>query len=63
MVNVRLRRFVQCLVCTTTLVTSAPWVTLSAQNDTVGVHGVVTTVPAGGLIRKPANFSTLKGRP
>ena len=61
MVNVRLRRFVQCLVCTTTLVTSAPWVTLSAQNDTVGVHGVVTTVPAGGLIRKPANFFDLEG--
>ena len=61
MVNVRLRRFVQCLVCTTTLVTSAPWVTLSAQNDTVGVHGVVTTVTAGGLIRKPANFFDLEG--
>ncbi len=56
-----MHRFVLSLVSGATLVTSASWVTLSAQNDTVGVHGVVTTVPAGGLIRKPANFFDLEG--
>ena len=61
MVNVRLRRFVLCLVCGATLVTSAAWVSLFAQSDTIGVHGSVTTVPAGGLIQKPANFFDLQG--
>ncbi len=59
--NGLMHRFVLSLVSGATLVTSASWVTLSAQNDTVGVHGVVTTVPAGGLIRKPANFFDLEG--
>ena len=61
LVNGLMHRFVLSLVSGATLVTSASWVTLSAQNDTVGVHGVVTTVPAGGLIRKPANFFDLEG--
>ena len=61
MVNVRLRRFVLCLVFSTTLVTSVAWMSLFAQNDTIGVHGSVTTVPAGGLIHKPANFFDLEG--
>ena len=61
LVNGLMHRFVLSLVSGATLVTSASWVTLSAQNDTVGVHGVVTTVPAGWLIRKPANFVDLEG--
>ena len=62
MVNVWLRRFVLCLVCSTTLVVLAPWVMLSGESDTIAVHGSVTTVPAGGLIRKPANFFDLEGK-
>ena len=34
---------------------------LSAQNDTIRVHGSVTTVPAMGLISKPANLLDLEG--
>ena len=60
-VNVRLRRLVLCLVCGATLVTSAAWVPLFAQSDTIGVHGSVTSVPASGLIRKPASFFDLEG--
>ncbi len=56
-----MHKFMLSLVSGATLIASASWVTLSAQNDTVGVHGVVTTVPAGGLIRKPANFFDLEG--
>ena len=60
-VNVRLRRLVLCLVCGATLVTSAAWVPLFAQSDTIGVHGSVTSVPASGLISKPASFLDLEG--
>ena len=59
-VNVRLRRLVLCLVCGATLVTSAAWVPLFAQSDTIGVHGSVTSVPASGLIRKTANLFDLE---
>ena len=62
MVNLRLSRFVRCLVCSTTLVVLAPWVMLSGESDTIAVHGSVTTVPAGGLIRKPANLFDLEGK-
>ena len=62
MVNVRLRRFVLCLACSTTPVTLAPWVMLSGESGTIGVHGSVTTVPAGRLLQKPANFFDLEGR-
>ncbi len=56
-----MHKFMLSLVSGATLIASGSWVTLSAQNDTVGVHGVVTTVPAGGLIGKPANLFDLKG--
>ena len=49
------------MVCGATLATSAPRVMLSAQNDTIRVHGSVTTVPAMGLISKPANLLDLEG--
>ena len=62
MVNLRLRRFVLCLVCSATLVVLAPWVMLSGESDTIAVHGSVTTVPAGGLISKPANLFDLEGK-
>ena len=61
MVNVRLRRFVLCSVCSTALVTLAPWAMLSVQSDTIGIHGSVTTVPAGRLLHKPANYFDLEG--
>ena len=59
--NVRLYRVVLCLVCGATLATSASWVMLSAETATIAVYGGVTTVPVGGLIRKPANFFDLEG--
>ena len=61
-VNPRLRRFVLCLGCSAALALLAPSVMLSAQSDTIAVHGSVTTVPAGALIRKPANLFDLEGK-
>ena len=57
---VRLRRL-SCWVCGATLVTSAPWLMLLARGDAIEVHGSVTTVPATGLISKPANLFDLDG--
>lgn len=61
MANVRLVRYVLCLVCSTILAVSAPWVMLSCESDTIAVHGSVTTVPAGRLLNRPANFFDLEG--
>ena len=59
--NVRLYSVVLCLACGAILATPAPWAMLSAETATIAVRGGVTTVPVGGLIRKPANFFDLEG--
>ena len=60
--KISLHRVMLGLVCSgITLVTWNPGVMRSVPSDTIGVHGNVTSVPAGGLIRKPANFFDLEG--
>lgn len=56
----RVHRFLLCLASSTTLVILAPWVILSAESNAVGLHGNVTSIPAGGLIRTPANLFDLE---
>ena len=56
-----LRGFVLCLGVGATVVTSAPAVLIAAEGDPIGVYGSVITVPAAGLIRKPANLFDLEG--
>ena len=56
-----MHRFVLWLANGAILVTSSSWVMLSAESVAVGIHGSVTSIPAGELIRKPANFFDLEG--
>ena len=50
------------LVCAASLVVSARWTVLAAQNDVMTVRGSVTAVPATGLVRRPASFFDLEGK-
>ena len=61
MVDPSSRRFVRWLLSGITLASLAPSMVWSAQirNGTIGIHGTVTTVPAGELIRKSDNFFDL----
>ena len=49
-----------CLVTGITLLIASPRVMLCAESNSVGIHGTVTSIPAQGLIRKPANFFDLE---
>ena len=56
----RARKFLLFLASGATLVTLAPCVILSAESNAIAVHGNVTSIPAGGLIRKPASLFDLE---
>ena len=56
-----MRRFVLWWASASTWAALPLWVALAAGSDGLGVYGNVTTVPAGGLIRQPANYFDLEG--
>ncbi len=56
----RVRRFAASWACCAAAAVFASALSAQTRSDTIGVHGPVTTIPAGTLIRRSANFFDLE---